>query len=106
MTWWYKCLLAVIVQTSIETVPAQASICCKYLSAPCNVSTVFSVCNSIGEEGDLLGIVKRVKFDQTHKWNMHKPESVQEIEMHKIRWDFEMQTNHIIYGQKTKLNLN
>ena len=27
---------------------------------------------------------------------MHKPESVLENEMHKIPWDFEIQTDHLI----------
>ena len=27
---------------------------------------------------------------------MHKPESVQEKETHKILWDFEKQTDHVV----------
>ena len=31
---------------------------------------------------------------------MHKLESVQEHEVHKIRWDFKMQTNHWILNRR------
>ena len=30
------------------------------------------------------------------KWYVHKPESVIENELHKILWDFEIQTHHLI----------
>ena len=33
---------------------------------------------------------------------MHKPESVQENEMLKILWDFEIQTDHLIPKDLTK----
>ena len=32
-------------------------------------------------------LCKKLKFDYTTKWYMHKPESVLENEMHKIIWD-------------------
>ena len=31
-----------------------------------------------------------------NKWYMHNPESVLENETHKLLWDFERQTNHLI----------
>ena len=43
----------------------------------------------------LWKLCKRLKFDRTIKWYMHKLESVQENKMHKILWDFEIQTNHL-----------
>ena len=36
----------------------------------------------------------KLKFDPTTKKYMHKPESVLENEMHKILWDFKVQTDH------------
>ena len=30
-----------------------------------------------------------------NKWYMHNPESVQENEMHKLRWDFVIQTDQL-----------
>ena len=41
-------------------------------------------------------LCKKLKFDQTTKWHMHKPESTLENEMHKILWDFEIQMDHLI----------
>ena len=37
-------------------------------------------------------LCKRLKFDHTNKWYIHKPEPVQENETPKIFWDFEIQT--------------
>ena len=39
---------------------------------------------------------KKLKFDHNAKWYMHKLESILENETHKIRWDFEIQTDHLI----------
>ena len=41
-------------------------------------------------------LCKNLKFDHTTKWYMHKPEFILENEMHKIAWDFEIQTDHLI----------
>ena len=40
-----------------------------------------------------LELCKKLKFDHTTKWYMHKPESVQDNETHEILWDFEIQTD-------------
>ena len=51
---------------------------------------------------DWLGMVihkelcKRLNVDHTTKWYMHKPESVQENETHKILRNFVIQKNHLI----------
>ena len=45
-----------------------------------------------------------MKFDHATKWYMHKPESVLKNEIHKIFWDFEIQKDHPILGQKTRLS--
>ena len=34
---------------------------------------------------------------------MHKPEFIQENETHKLLWDFEMQTDHLISARKPDL---
>ena len=41
-------------------------------------------------------LCKRFKFDHTNKWSMQNPGSVQENETHKLLWEFEIQTNHLI----------
>ena len=43
---------------------------------------------------------KKFKFDHTNKWYMHNSESILENEMHKILWDFEIQTDHLILARR------
>ena len=56
--------------------------------------------NRVQYLGRLVGNVihwelcKKLKFDLTTKWYMHKTESVQENET--LLWEFEIQTDHII----------
>ena len=38
----------------------------------------------------------KLKFYQTNNWYMHNPESVLVNETHKLLWDFEIQTDHLI----------
>ena len=46
---------------------------------------------------------KKSKFDHTTKWYKHKLEFVLENEMHKVLWDFEIQTDHLIPGRRPDL---
>ena len=46
---------------------------------------------------------KRLKFDHTTKWYIHKSESVLENEAHKILWDFKIQTNQQIPDGRPEL---
>ena len=41
-------------------------------------------------------LYKKLRFDHSTKWYKQKHESLLEIETHKIPWDFELQTNHLI----------
>ena len=43
------------------------------------------------------------KSDHTAKWYINELEFFQEIEMHKILWDFETQTDHLILARRTDL---
>ena len=58
---------------------------------------------------DWVGVViywelcKKLKYDHSTKWYMHKPESVLENETHKILLDFEIQTDHIIPARRSDL---
>ena len=45
-------------------------------------------------------LYKKLKYDHNTKWNMHKPASVLENEMHKILWDFVIQTDHQISARR------
>ena len=48
-------------------------------------------------------LCKKMKFDHTNKWCTHNPESILENEMHKLRWDFEIQTDHLISARRSDL---
>ena len=55
------------------------------------------------EQGDLLGIWKKLKFDHTNKRYMHNLESVLKNEMPKLHCDSEIQTDHLILARRTDL---
>ena len=44
-------------------------------------------------------LCKKFKFDHMNKWYKRNPESVRENETHKLLWDFEMQTDHLIWAR-------
>ena len=46
---------------------------------------------------------KKMKFDQTNKRYMHNPESVQENDIHKLQWDIDIQTDHLISPRKREV---
>ena len=48
-------------------------------------------------------LCKKMELDHTTKWYMHKPESIAENELHKILWDFEIQTDHLIPARRPDL---
>ena len=39
---------------------------------------------------------KKFKFDLTNKWYMHNPAPVRENDTHKLLWNFNIQTDHLI----------
>ena len=43
---------------------------------------------------------KKFKFDDANKWSMHNPTRVQENDTHKLLWDFEIQTVHLIPARR------
>ena len=50
-------------------------------------------------------LCKKLNFDQTIESYMHKPESTLENGLHKILWDFEMQTDHLFQLRRPDLEL-
>ena len=46
---------------------------------------------------------KKFKFDHTNKWYMHNPESVLENSTHKLLWDFDILTDHLISTRRPDL---
>ena len=45
----------------------------------------------------------KLKYVQTNKWYMHDPESDIENETHELRWNFEIQTYHLISASGANL---
>ena len=45
-------------------------------------------------------LCNKFQFDPMNKWYMHNSEPVLENEMHKILWDFEIQTDHLISARR------
>ena len=46
---------------------------------------------------------KKFKFNQTNKWYMHNPAPVLKNATHKLLWDFNIQTNHLIPARRPDL---
>ena len=42
----------------------------------------------------------KFQFDHTNKWYMHNPAPVLENTMHKLLWDFNIQTDHLIPARR------
>ena len=48
-------------------------------------------------------ICKKFKFDHTNKWYMHNPAPVLENDTHKLLWDFDIHTDHLISTRRLDL---
>ena len=46
---------------------------------------------------------RKFKFDHTNKWYMHNPASVLENDTHKLLWDFDIHTDHLITARRLDL---
>ena len=46
---------------------------------------------------------KKFKFDHTNKWYMHNPAPVLENATHKLLWDFDIHTDHLISARRPDL---
>ena len=46
---------------------------------------------------------KKFKFDHANKWYMHNPAPVIENDTHKLLWDFDIQTDHLISARRPDL---
>ena len=46
---------------------------------------------------------QKFKFDHANKWYMHKPASVLGNNTHKLLWDFDIHTDHLISAQRPDL---
>ena len=46
---------------------------------------------------------KEFKFDRTNKWYVHNQAPVLEKNMHKLLWDFDLLTDHLISPRRPDL---
>ena len=46
---------------------------------------------------------KKFEFDHTKKWLMHNPAPVLENDSHKLLWDFDIHTDHLISARRPDL---
>ena len=46
---------------------------------------------------------KKFKFDHANKWYMHNPAPVLENDTHKLLWDFDIHTDHLISARRPDL---
>ena len=46
---------------------------------------------------------KKFKLDHTNIWYMHNPAPVLENDTHKLLWDFDIQTEHVISARRPDL---
>ena len=49
---------------------------------------------------------KKFKFDHTNKWYMHNLAPVVENDTHKLLWDFDIHTDHLISARRPDLIIN
>ena len=89
----------------------QKSKCSLYGDSDKVINPTISECNKLAQweyktRYDWVGKVicwefcKKSKFDYTNQWYMHNPESLLENETHKLLWDFEIQTEHLISARQ------
>ena len=48
-------------------------------------------------------LCKKFRFDHFNKWYMHNPAAILENETHKLLWDFNIQTDHLIPTRRSDL---
>ena len=78
------------------------------------INHIISKCNKLAQKEykvrhDWVGKVihwemyKKFKFDHTNKWYKHNPAADLENDTHKLLWDFNIQTDHLILAIRPQL---
>ena len=78
------------------------------------INHIMSECSKLAQKGckaryNWVGKVihremyKKFKFDHTNKWYKHNPASALENNTHKLLWDFDVQTDHLILARRLDL---
>ena len=92
----------------------QKSKCRLYSDRDETINHIISKCSKLTQKEyktrhDWVGKVihrelcKKFKFDHTNKWYMHNPTFVLENDTHKLLWDFDIQTDHLISARRPDL---
>ena len=92
----------------------QNSKCRQYGDRAETINHMISECSKLAQKEyktrhDWIGKVihwemcKKLEFDHTNKWYTHNPAPVLENVTHKLLWDFDIQTDHIISARKQDL---
>ena len=77
------------------------------------INHIINECNKLAQKEyktrhDWMGkaihrkLCKKFQFDRTNKWYMHNP-SVLKNDSHKLLWDFDLQTDHLITTRRPDL---
>ena len=80
------------------------------------INDIISECSKLAQKEykvrhDWLGkvihweICKIFKFDHVNKWYAHNPAGVLENDTHKLQWDFDIHTDHLISARRSGLIL-
>ena len=69
------------------------------------VDPIISECSKLVQKHDWDTQCKGLKIDDATEWYAHKPAYVLENEAHKILYDFEIQTDHLIPTLRPDLEL-
>ena len=57
----------------------------------------------LGRQGDPREMCRKFQFDHTIKWCIHNPAPVIENDSHKLLWDFNIKTDHLIPSRRPDL---
>ena len=92
----------------------QNSICRLWGDRDETINHIISECSKLAQKEykvryDWVGKVihwkmcKKFKFDHANKWYVHNPAPVLENDTHKLLWDFDIQTDHLISARRPDL---
>ena len=78
------------------------------------INHIISECSKLAQKGyktrhDWVGkliyweFCKKFKFDTSNKWYIHNPAPLLENNIHKLLWDFDIHTDHLISARRSVL---
>ena len=71
------------------------------------INHIISECSKLAQKGYKARhdweMCRKFQLDHTNKWYMHNPAPVLENDSHKLLWDFNIQTDHLIPARRPDL---